>query len=59
MILLAMFLWNEEGIAGNSRVFKSTKPYNLLVISLFSGLSTIGVVLCVVRIKENRGSMEH
>lgn len=48
MILLAMFFWNEEGIVGNSRGFKSTKQKNLIVISLFSGLSAFGVVLCVV-----------
>ena len=30
------------------QVFELTKAKNLLVISLFSGLSVIGVVLCVV-----------
>jgi len=30
------------------QVFEPTKPKNLIVISLFSGLSGIGVVLCVV-----------
>ena len=28
--------------------FEPTKPQDLIVISLFSGLSGIGVVLCVV-----------
>ena len=30
------------------QVFEPTKVLNLIVISLFSGLSGIGVVLCVV-----------
>ena len=28
--------------------FEPTKPKNLIVISLFSGLPAIGVILCVV-----------
>ena len=38
----------EIGVLLSMQVFEPTKPKNLIVISLFSGLSGIGVVLCVV-----------
>ena len=50
---MAMFFGNEELIAENGRVLKPTKPQNLFVISLFSGLSGVCVVFVVTGGDEN------